>query len=137
MLGYATIGTSDMDRATAFYDALLAEIGGKQLFGMDRIKFYGTSPDASMLALCIPYDQKPPSVTSGIRLGTNGLAIREMEPSDMVECVDLIDEILGALKQVSDREFELDPAFQASIEERVRAITRRRPITTYPAPLDF
>jgi len=59
MLGYATIGTSDMDRATAFYDALLAEIGGKQLFGMDRIKFYGTSPDAAMLALCIPYDEKP------------------------------------------------------------------------------
>ncbi len=85
----------------------------------------------------IPYDQKPPHVTSGIRLGTNGLAIREMEPSDMVECVDLIDEILGALKQVSDREFELDPAFQASIEERVRAITRRRPIRSYPAPLDF
>jgi catechol 2,3-dioxygenase-like lactoylglutathione lyase family enzyme len=25
MLGYATIGTKDMDRAEAFYDALLAE----------------------------------------------------------------------------------------------------------------
>ncbi len=59
MLAYATIGTNDMDRAVAFYDALLAEIGAKQLFGMDRIKFYGTSMDASMLALCIPYDEKP------------------------------------------------------------------------------
>ena len=59
MLAYTTIGTNDMDRAVAFYDALLAEIGGKQLFGMDRIKFYGTSPDQSMLALCIPYDEKP------------------------------------------------------------------------------
>ena len=58
MLGYATIGTKDMDRATAFYDALLAEIGAKQLFGMDRIKFYGTSPDAAMLAVCIPYDEQ-------------------------------------------------------------------------------
>ena len=59
MLAYTTIGTSDMDRAVAFYDALLAEIGAKQLFGMDRIKFYGTSTDQSMLALCIPYDEKP------------------------------------------------------------------------------
>jgi len=59
MLGYTTIGTSDMNRAVAFYDALLAEIGAKQLFGMDRIKFYGTSTDAAMLALCIPYDEQP------------------------------------------------------------------------------
>ena len=58
MIGYTTIGTKDMDRATAFYDALLAEIGAKQLMGMDRIKFYGTGPDAAMLAVCIPYDEQ-------------------------------------------------------------------------------
>lgn len=57
MIGYATIGTSDMEKACAFYDALLAEIGGKQLFGMDRIKFYGTGPGAPMLAVCVPYDE--------------------------------------------------------------------------------
>ena len=65
MLGYATIGTKDMDRAVAFYDALLAEIGGKQLFGMDRIKFYGTAMDQAMLALCIPYDEEPHVVGNG------------------------------------------------------------------------
>ena len=51
MLGYVTIGTSDMAKATAFYDALLAEIGAKQLFGQDRIKFYGTGPGAPMVAM--------------------------------------------------------------------------------------
>ncbi|MDJ0868295.1 MAG: VOC family protein [Myxococcota bacterium] len=65
MLGYATIGTSDMDRAVAFYDALLAEIGARQLFGMDRIKFYGTAMDQAMLAVCIPYDEKPHEVGNG------------------------------------------------------------------------
>jgi catechol 2,3-dioxygenase-like lactoylglutathione lyase family enzyme len=59
MLGYATIGTKDMDRAVAFYDALLAEAGAKQLFGMDRIKFYGTGMDQAMLAICIPYNEEP------------------------------------------------------------------------------
>jgi len=58
MLGYTTIGTRDMDRACAFYDALLAEVGAKQLFGMDRIKFYGTAMDQAMLAVCIPYDEQ-------------------------------------------------------------------------------
>ena len=57
MLGYATIGVSDMAKAEKFYDELLGELGAKQLFGMDRIKFYGTSPNAAMLAICIPYDE--------------------------------------------------------------------------------
>ena len=58
MLGYVTIGTKNMERSVAFYDALLAEIGGKQLFDMDRIKFYGTAPNAAMLAICIPYNEE-------------------------------------------------------------------------------
>ena len=58
MVGYVTIGTKDMDRAVAFYDALLAEIGAKQVFGMDRIKFWGSGPGAAMLAVCIPYDEQ-------------------------------------------------------------------------------
>ena len=65
MLAYTTIGTSDMDRAVAFYDALLAELGAKQLFGMDRIKFYGKSTDEPMLAVCIPYDEEPPQRGNG------------------------------------------------------------------------
>ena len=65
MLGYVTIGTTDMDRAVAFYDGLLAEIGGKQLMGMERIKFYGTSPDAAMLAICIPYNEEPQQCGNG------------------------------------------------------------------------
>ena len=58
MIGYVTIGTNDMDRSVAFYDALLAEVGAKQIFGMDRIKFYGSGPGAPMLAICIPYDEQ-------------------------------------------------------------------------------
>ncbi len=65
MIGYVTIGVSDLDRAVAFYDALLGEIGGSQLMGMDRIKFYGTGPDAAMLAICTPYDEKDPSPGNG------------------------------------------------------------------------
>lgn len=66
MIGYVTIGTNDMDRAVAFYDALLAEIGAKQLMGMDRIKFYGTGQEGgAMLALCIPYDEQAQNPGNG------------------------------------------------------------------------
>src|SRR5262245_14639310 len=83
----------------------------------------------------IPYDQKPPTVTSGIRLGTNGLAIRQMEPGDMRECVELIDQVLSGVEQKGEREHRLDPALQSRVEARVREMCARRPIQTYPAPI--
>ena len=87
MLGYSTIGTSDMDRATAFYDALLAELGAKQLFGMDRIKFYGTSTNEAMLVVCIPYDEQPHvpgngqmvAIPGGSREGVDKLYAKALE----------------------------------------------------------
>lgn len=71
MIGYVTIGTSDMDRACAFYDALLGEIGGSQLMGMDRIKFYGTGGAGAMLAVCIPYDEQPQNCGNGNMVAIN------------------------------------------------------------------
>jgi catechol 2,3-dioxygenase-like lactoylglutathione lyase family enzyme len=71
MIGYVTIGVNDMDRAVAFYDALLGEIGGKQLMGMDRIKFYGTG-EGAMLAICIPYDEKAPNPGNGNMIAIPG-----------------------------------------------------------------
>ncbi len=82
----------------------------------------------------IPYDTNPPSVTSGIRLGTNGLAIRNMLPADMYECVGLIDEVLSGITQTSKKTYELPADLKASVEARVRAIAHRCPISTYPAP---
>ncbi len=87
MLGYTTIGTKDMDRAVTFYDALLAEVGAKQLISMDRIKFYGTSPDAAMLAICIPHNEEPHdcgngnmvAIPGGSREGVDKLYAKAME----------------------------------------------------------
>ncbi len=87
MLGYVTIGTKDIDRACEFYDALLAEVGGKQLMGMDRIKFYGTGPGAAMLAVCIPYDENAHdcgngnmvAIPGGSRAGVDKLYAKAIE----------------------------------------------------------
>ena len=87
MLGYCTIGVNDMDRACAFYDALLGEIGASQLFGMDRIKFYGTAPDQSMLAVCIPYNEEAQqpgngnmvAISGGDRAGVDKLYAKALE----------------------------------------------------------
>ena len=72
MLGYATIGVNDMERATAFYDDLLGELGASRLFGMDRIQFYGTGPGAAMLAICIPYNEEAQQPGNGNMIAIPG-----------------------------------------------------------------
>ena len=87
MLGYATIGVSDMAAAETFYNGLLAEVGATQLFGQDRIKFYGTGPDGAMLAICIPYDENDQhcgngnmiAIPGGDRAGVDKLYAKALE----------------------------------------------------------
>jgi catechol 2,3-dioxygenase-like lactoylglutathione lyase family enzyme len=87
MIGYVTIGVNDMDRSVAFYNALLAEVGGKQIFGMDRIKFYGNGPGKPMLAICVPYDKQPQhrgngnmvAIPGGSREGVDKLHAKAMQ----------------------------------------------------------
>jgi catechol 2,3-dioxygenase-like lactoylglutathione lyase family enzyme len=71
MLGYTTIGVSDMASAEEFYGALLGEIGASQLFGQDRIKFYGNGQGA-MLAICIPYNEETPAPGNGTMVAIDG-----------------------------------------------------------------
>lgn len=66
MLGYATVGTNDIEKARGFYDALLAEFGAKRLMAFDNgFTMYGTGYDAPMLAVTPPYDGKAATVGNG------------------------------------------------------------------------
>ena len=58
MLGYVTIGSNDLERARAFYDALLAEIGARRLMEFPETGFtmYGTGARRPGLAITRPYD---------------------------------------------------------------------------------
>ncbi|MCV6605149.1 MAG: VOC family protein [Porticoccaceae bacterium] len=72
MLGYTTIGTKDLAKATAFYDALLELVGGKLLMGLDRIKFYGSDEGGAMLAICTPSDGGEQSCGNGQMIAIPG-----------------------------------------------------------------
>lgn len=65
MLGYATLGSNDLNRAVAFYDTLLAEFGASQFMNDGRMVIWGTQPGAGMLAVCTPFDEQPASVGNG------------------------------------------------------------------------
>ena len=57
MLAYSTIGGTDMARATAFYDELLALVGAKQaMIGRDGdFVAYGTG-EGALFALALPFN---------------------------------------------------------------------------------
>ncbi|WP_101757003.1 VOC family protein [Oceanicoccus sp. KOV_DT_Chl] len=58
MIGYVTIGVSDMEKAKAFYIELLSDIGAKLTMDMGRIAFIGAEDGGTMLSLCVPYNEQ-------------------------------------------------------------------------------
>ena len=54
MIGYATVGTNDLERAGRFYDALVEPLGAKRVHSFDRGIFYGER--VYELAVVSPFD---------------------------------------------------------------------------------
>ncbi|HEX6968361.1 MAG TPA: serine hydroxymethyltransferase [Micromonosporaceae bacterium] len=79
----------------------------------------------------IPGDHRPPSVASGLRLGTNVVAQRAMGPAEMRRCAALIDDVLRAVTVVDDVSYELDPQVRRSVRAEVRALCARFPLPGY------
>jgi catechol 2,3-dioxygenase-like lactoylglutathione lyase family enzyme len=66
MLAYATIGTNDLPRAAAFYDGLLAEVGGKRF--MEELGYciaWASSETGAGLGVSVPFDKRPATVGTG------------------------------------------------------------------------
>ncbi len=67
----------------------------------------------------VPFDDKSPFVTSGIRIGTPAITTRGLLEADMLQVVDLVDEVIG--------NFE-DNAKLEEIKEKVIALMEGRPL---------
>jgi catechol 2,3-dioxygenase-like lactoylglutathione lyase family enzyme len=66
VIGYVTLGTSDLDRAAAFYDEVFAVIGAKRLYKTDRLIAWGTGMGKPAVCATLPYDEQAPSVGNGV-----------------------------------------------------------------------
>ncbi|MFV8572248.1 VOC family protein [Marinobacter sp. SBS5] len=65
MIGYVTLGVSDMEKAKQFYSDLLADMGAKVLLDMGRIAFIGKDMSSPMLAVCTPFNGEPNNPGNG------------------------------------------------------------------------
>lgn len=65
MIGYVTLGVSDMEKAKAFYCDLLSDFGATVQFDGGRIAMIGKSMAEPMISVCIPYNEEAPSAGNG------------------------------------------------------------------------
>jgi catechol 2,3-dioxygenase-like lactoylglutathione lyase family enzyme len=65
MIGYVTLGTNDLARAAKFYDALLAEIGGKRTLESERFVSWTAGNAAPGLGVIKPFDGKAATPGNG------------------------------------------------------------------------
>ncbi|GAA6137380.1 VOC family protein [Arenicella sp. 4NH20-0111] len=66
MIGYITLGTNDLPRATAFYDALLGTLGaGRFMEEENYFVAWATAPEQPSVAVSVPFDKEPANVGNG------------------------------------------------------------------------
>ncbi|MDF2366931.1 VOC family protein [Sneathiella sp.] len=65
MIGYVTLGTNDIDKATEFYEALLGEIGAKRVVDEDHLKMWSVARGQPMLGVIKPHDGKVATFGNG------------------------------------------------------------------------
>ncbi len=71
MIGYVTLGTNDLERATAFYDALLGDLGATRMLELEHLVTWGTEEGSPMLGVIMPFDGNPATVGNGTMVGLN------------------------------------------------------------------
>ena len=91
-----------------------SELDGKQ--AEDRLASVGITVNRN----AVPFDPRPPAVSSGLRIGTPALATRGLQLEDFIEVGTIIAETL-----VSD-----DFSSRGELAERAAAIADRYPLYT-------
>ena len=69
MIGYVTLGSNDMARSRAFYDALLEPLGAKRIMdfgdGASGFTMWGTGFEQPGVAVTTPHNQQPQQPGNG------------------------------------------------------------------------
>jgi glycine hydroxymethyltransferase len=113
--GGVNVLTGGTDVHLVLCDLRESSLDGKQ--AEDRLHSIGITVNRN----AVPFDPRPPAVSSGLRIGTPALATRGLQVEDFVEVGALITAALTA----SDDEFE---AQRAGLSERTAAVAERYPL---------
>jgi glycine hydroxymethyltransferase len=108
--------TGGTDVHLVLVDLRESELDGKA--AEDRLHSVGITVNRN----AVPFDPRPPMVTSGLRIGTPALATRGFDDTDFAEVADIIATALTA--PVGD----LDPTLADTLRSRVAALAAAHPL---------
>lgn len=97
---------------------MLVDLNNKQITGREAEEALGKSR-ITVNKNVIPYDERPPTITSGIRLGTPCVTTRGMQEAEMVEIADIITSVIQNNK---------DTETINALSERVDLLCKKFPI---------
>jgi len=97
---------------------MLIDLRNKNLSGKDAEQAL-VKADITANKNMVPFDDKSPFVTSGIRLGTSAVTTRGLKEADMITIVDLIDEVIT--------NFENEAILEA-VKTKVNTMMSKKPL---------
>ncbi len=97
---------------------MLIDLRNKNLSGKDAEQAL-VKADITVNKNMVPFDDKSPFVTSGIRIGTAAVTTRGLNEDDMVHIVDLIDEVITNYENESTLE---------DVRDKVNAMMKDKPL---------
>jgi glycine hydroxymethyltransferase len=112
--GGVSVLTGGTDVHLVLCDLRESELDGKQ--AEDRLHAIGITVNRN----AVPFDPRPPAVSSGLRIGTPALATRGLQVEDFVEVGRIIAETLNPRGPFEDH--------RAELAERAGAIAERYPL---------
>jgi len=68
MIGYTTVGTNDLQRAMAFYDALFSSVGIARLLELPMLAAWGVNWNKPIFGVAKPFDGRPASPGNGVMI---------------------------------------------------------------------
>jgi catechol 2,3-dioxygenase-like lactoylglutathione lyase family enzyme len=68
MIAYSTLGTNDMDRSIAFYDAVFGALGAVREFTTATWTQYGRAGERAKVCLAAPFDRQRATFGNGTML---------------------------------------------------------------------
>ncbi|UOZ10830.1 serine hydroxymethyltransferase [Amycolatopsis sp. WQ 127309] len=105
--------TGGTDVHLVLVDLVQSTLDGQQ--AEDRLHEVGITVNRN----AVPFDPRPPMITSGLRIGTPALATRGFQAEDFTEVADVIAE---ALKP------DFDDALRAKLRDRVETLAKKHPL---------
>lgn len=72
MIAYTTVGTNDLAKSAAFYDALLGELGAKRAMEIDRVIIWAAGEGQPLFAIAEPANGQPATVGNGTMVSLAG-----------------------------------------------------------------